>query len=99
LRVAAAIIVDAGAFFFWDLASRSPLNLARDLAAGASKPASALRGLARFTGGLLLLVAGAVLVLPLAIQVRTFTVLEIWTVLTGLLVEQLIGSGTRARRS
>jgi hypothetical protein len=96
LRVAAAIIVDA--FFFWNLASRSPVNLARDLAAGAKKPAVAVRGLARFTGGLLLLLAGAILVLPLAIQVRTFTVLEIWTVLTGLLVEQLIGWDPRARR-
>jgi hypothetical protein len=95
LRVAAAIIVDAGAFFFWNLASRSPQNLARDLAAGAKKPAVALRGLARFTGGLLLLLAGAILVLPLAIQVHTFTVLEIWTVLTGLLVEQLIGTRPR----
>jgi len=69
----------------------------RDVAAGATRPAVAVRGVARFTAGLLMLVAGGVLLVPLAIQVRTFTVLETWTVLTGLLVEQLIGSDVRAR--
>jgi len=32
-----------------------------------------------------------VLLLPLAIQTRTFTILETWTAVTGLLVEQLLG--------
>jgi hypothetical protein len=71
LRLAAAIVVNAGAFLLWNLASRSPTRLARDLAAGAS------------------------LLFPLAIQTRTFMVLETWTLLTGLLVEQLIGAGVR----
>jgi hypothetical protein len=70
----------------------------RDLAAGARRPAVAVRGLTRFTAGLLMLVAAAVLLVPLAIQIRTFTVLETWTVLTGLLVEQLIGPDLRRRR-
>jgi hypothetical protein len=52
---------------------------------------------ARFAAGLFLLLAGGVLLLPLALQTRTFTVLETWTVLTGLLVEQLIGGGFRSR--
>ena len=55
----------------------------------------ALRAVGRFAGGLFLLAAGGVLLLPLALQVRTFTVLETWTVLTGLLVEQLIGTDFR----
>jgi hypothetical protein len=97
LRVAAAIVADAGAFFLWSLASRSPAQLARDLAAGATRPAVALRGVLRFAGGLLLLLAGALLLLPLAIQAGTFTILETWTVLTALLVEQLIGADLRAR--
>jgi hypothetical protein len=88
--VALAIVADAAAFFLWNLAARSPSRVARDVAAGVSRPAVAVRGLARFTAGLFLLAAGAVLLLPLAIQTRTFTVLETWTVLTGLLVEQLV---------
>jgi len=54
-----------------------------------------VRGVARFTGGLLLLAAGAAILLPLTIQTQTFAVLETWTVLTGLLVEQLIGADFR----
>jgi hypothetical protein len=99
LRIAAAIVVDAGAFILWNLASRSPVQLARDVAAGISRPAIAARAAARIIIGLLLLAAGAALLLPLTIQVRTFTVLETWTVLTGLFVEQLIGADLRARRS
>jgi hypothetical protein len=92
-----AIIADAGAFALWNLASRSPARLARDIASGFSRPSTALLAIARLTGGLTMLAAGAALVLPLAITVRTFTVLETWTVLTGLLVEQLLGSGLRSR--
>lgn len=70
----------------------------RDVAAGLSRPSTALRGLARITFGLTLLALGAALILPLSIQLRTFTVLETWTVLTGLLVEQLIGGALRSRK-
>ncbi len=66
--------------------------MARDIAAGARHgTAVVLRGIARFVAGMLLLLAGAVLLLPLAIGPHTFTVLETWTVLTGLLVNQLLG--------
>lgn len=93
--MALAIVADAAAFYLWNLTARSPAQVARDVAAGVSRPAVALRGAARFTAGLFLLAAGAVLLLPLAIQTRTFTVLETWTVLTGLLVEQLLAARNR----
>lgn len=80
----------------WGLASRSPLRLAHDVASAARRPSILLRGLLRFTAGVLLLAAGALLLLPLALGSGTFTVLETWTVLTGLLVEQLLGAGPRA---
>jgi hypothetical protein len=89
--VAAAIVVDAAAFSLWNLASRSPFRLVRDVVAGTTQPLVALRSVARFIAGLVLLIAGAVLLLPLAIQTRTFTILETWMALTGLLVEQLVG--------
>jgi len=82
----------------WNLATRSPLRLARDLAGGIGHPARAAGGFARLVWGLLLLVAAAALLLPIAIVGRTFIVLETWTVLTGLLVELLVGADLRARR-
>ena len=81
----------------WNLATRSPRQLARDVGAGLSRPAVIVRSVVRFTAGVLLLAAGAALVLPLTIQVRTFAALETLTVLTGLLVEQLVGADFRRR--
>jgi hypothetical protein len=69
------------------------VRLVQDLANGVRRPLVLLRGLLRFATGVLLLAAGAVLLVPLSIGTRTFTVLETWTVLTGLLVEQLLGAG------
>jgi hypothetical protein len=81
----------------WNLASRSPAQLARDISAGITKPGTAASGVARGAGGLLLLAAAAVLLLPLAIGSRTYLILETWAVLTGLLVEQIIGPDLRRR--
>jgi hypothetical protein len=94
--VAASIVVDAAAFSLWNLASRSPFRLVRDVVAGTTQPLVALRSVARFMAGLILLIAGAVLLLPLTIQTRTFTILETWTAVTGLLVEQLIGYSNKS---
>jgi hypothetical protein len=91
LRLGAAIAADAAAFRLWNLASRSPARLLRDLAGGFPHPGIFARGAARFAGGAALLTVAALLVLPAAIEGRTFTVLETWTLLTGLFVDGLIG--------
>jgi hypothetical protein len=93
--VAAAIVVDLGAFVVWGLAARSPARLVQDLAGSFRRPLVLLRGLLRFATGVLLLAAGAILLLPLAFGTQTFSVLETWTVLTALLVEQLLGARGR----
>jgi hypothetical protein len=54
-------------------------------------PGAFARGAARFAGGAVLLTVAAALVLPAAIEGRTFMVLETWTLLTGLFVDGLIG--------
>ncbi len=76
----------------WNLATRSPVRLARDVAGGLRSPAVALRGALQFAVGLLLLVAGISLLVPVAVDGHTLLVLETWTVVTGLLVEQLLGA-------
>lgn len=70
--------------------------MAADVGSALHRPALLLRGLLRLTTGVLLLLAGAVLLLPLTLDTRTFTVLETWTALTGLLVEALLGFRSRA---
>jgi len=84
-------VADAVAFLLWNLAARSPGRLARDLAGGLRAPGVVARGLVRFAAGLLLLGCGAVLLVPISIETHTFVVLETWTLVTGLLVEGLIG--------
>jgi hypothetical protein len=91
LRLALAIAADAAAFRLWNLAGRSPARLLRDIAGGLPVPATFLRGAARGALGLALITAAAELVLPVAIEGHTFTVLETWTLLTGLFVDGLIG--------
>jgi hypothetical protein len=91
IRIAGAILVDAFAFVIWNLATRSPAQLARDVAGGLRSPATALRGTLQIAVGLLLLVAGVSLIVPIAPDGHAFLILETWTVVTGLLVEQLIG--------
>jgi hypothetical protein len=98
VRLVAAIVADAFAFVLWNLASRSPVRLARDVRAGLSQRATALAGISRGLGGLMLLAAGALILFPLAVGNRTYIVLETWAVLTGLLVELVIGSELRTRR-
>jgi hypothetical protein len=65
---------------------------------GLAHPATALAGISRAVAGIVLLALGAVLVFPVATGSRTYLILETWTVLTGLLVEQLIGPDLRAQR-
>lgn len=90
-----AIAADAVAFRLWNLAARSPARLVSDLATGFSATHTAVRGTARFAGGLVLLTVAAALVMPAAIEGRTFAVLETWTLLTGLFVDGLIGTVRR----
>lgn len=91
-----AIVIDACAFALWNLASRSPAQLARDIAGGIRRPRSIAAGFGRVLGGLALLGAGAVLLLPLVLGSQTYAILETWAVLTGLLVEQVIGTSLRS---
>jgi hypothetical protein len=91
LRVGAAIVLDAFAFLVWDLATRSPKRLLGDVLAGLRHLSTAVRGLARFLTGACVLIAAASLLLALATNGRTFLVLETWTLVTGLLIEQLVG--------
>jgi hypothetical protein len=97
LRLAAAIVLDAAAFVLWNLTVRSPARLVSDLATGLRSPAVLLRGAARTLTGLLLLGAAAAVLNRVALETHTFLVLETWTLVTGLLVEALVGAGRPAR--
>jgi hypothetical protein len=98
LRIAAAILVDTLAFLVWNLSTRSPLQLLRDVASGARRPGTLFRGVVSFAVGLLLLLGSLSILIPLLLPRHAIAVLGIWAAVTGLLVEQLIGADLYGRR-
>jgi hypothetical protein len=93
--MAAAIGANAVAFVLWDLGARSPLQLARDLAAAASRPGDLAAGALRALVGALLLTGGLALLLPLVVRVRDLALLETIALLAALAVDQLVGPELR----
>ncbi len=96
-RFALAIVLDALAFVVWDVGTRPPLRLLRDLARGVRVPALLGRGLLRFALGAGLLVLGALIARPAMPGPRAFTVLETGMLVAALVVEALIGTDLRSR--
>ena len=90
--VLAAILLHAMAFIIWNVGTRAPVQLLKDIGH------FTWRGLWHFTLGLVILIAGAALMLSLTLlDVRhEFATLEAIAVLAGLLVEALLGTTIRA---
>jgi hypothetical protein len=97
LRFALAIVFDALAFTIWDVGTRPPLRLMRDVARGARVPQMLATGVLRFLVGLGLLVLAAVVARPAMPTMRTFTLIETGMIVAALLVEQLVGPDLRGR--
>ena len=97
--VGVAILCHALAFIVWDVGTRPPAKLARDIIASFSSPRALLKGSWRLVFGWLVLLVGAILILSVTIdEIRTeFTVLETLAVVGGLIIEALIGEPIRAQ--
>ena len=96
VRFALAIVFDALAFTIWDVGTRPPLRLVRDVARGMRVPATLGRGLIRFAVGFGLLLLAALVARPAIPTVRAFTIIETGMLVAALLVEQLVGTDLRA---
>ncbi len=97
LRFALAIAFDALAFIVWDIGTRPPFQLARDLARGARRPACSRAGCCGCSPGCALLVAGFVVARPGFSTVRSFMLIQTGMLIAALIVESLIGTDLRAR--
>jgi hypothetical protein len=96
-RLAFAILCDAFAFTVWNVGTRGPVHLTRDLANGFRNLLTFARGFARFFTGIAAIAIGALAVLPLVARTREPGVIEGLTLITGLVVEILVGSDLRRR--
>jgi len=95
LRFALAIVFDALAFTIWDVGTRPPLRLVRDVAAGMRVPRVLTQGVLRFLVGAGLLFLAAVVARPAMPTMRAFTLIETGMIVAALLVEQLVGPDLR----
>ena len=95
VRFAIAIVLDALAFILWDVGTRPPLQLARDVARGARIPRVFAFGLLRLIVGAVLLFDAADVARPGMPTMQTFTFIETGMLIAALLVEQLVGPDLR----
>lgn len=93
--LAAAIALDALAFTVWDVGTRPPAQLLRDVVAGARRPRSLAGGATRFAIGFALLILAALVARPVIPSRAVFTIVETGSLLVALLVEALIGPDLR----
>ncbi|MGB8267047.1 MAG: hypothetical protein WCE44_12020 [Candidatus Velthaea sp.] len=98
-RLAVAILLDALAFVVWDVGTRGPVRMLRDLAGGFAGAGVFARGVARFLLGLFAIAVAAIVLLPPIVASGRPVLVEGWTLLAGLAVETLIGADLRARLS
>jgi hypothetical protein len=97
VRFATAIVFDALAFVVWDVGTRPPLRLLRDVWAGLGSPAVVLRGIARFVVGAVLLYLAVVVAMPAIPTATAYTIIEAGMLVAALIVEQLVGDDLRGR--
>ncbi len=96
MRLAGAIALAALAFIVWNVGTRSPLALARDVRRAIRSPRGIFLGLISFAIGLIFVVAALVLVLPAIVDFET----DLWLTLVlmflvALAIELLIGPDVR----
>ncbi len=95
LRFAIAIVFNALAFTIWDVGTRPPMTLARDLARGVRIPRALVYGIVRFLVGFGLLTLAVLVARPAIPTLRAFTFVESGMLIAALLVEQLVGPDLR----
>jgi uncharacterized membrane protein YbhN (UPF0104 family) len=96
LRLAGAIALDTLALTVWNVGTRPPGMMLRDIVRGIRRPRILLFGLFCALVGLVFVAAATILLVPaVGDAVSDFVPLEIFTFLTALGIEYLIGNDLR----
>lgn len=90
-------MLDTLAFVIWNVGTRSPVALARDIRASLGEPRKMFAGATRFVIGAIFMTAATVLMLTaIADPFADFLPAELFTLLVALAIEHLIGNDVRA---
>jgi hypothetical protein len=97
LRLAGAIVLETCALAVWNVGTRSPAIVVRDVLAALRSPKALAAGAFSAFVGMLFVAAATVMLLPIADAAATdFVPLSIYTFVTALAVELLVGNDLRA---
>lgn len=95
VRLAIGIVLDALAFTIWNVGTRPPLQLLRDVRRAGTRPRVLAWGMIRFLTGFALLVLAALVIAPAMPSSVVFRLVETGMLLVALLVEALVGPDLR----
>lgn len=97
LRVAGAIALETLAFIVWNVGTRSPLTVLRDVRAALGDGRKLFAGVISALVGFIFISAATVLILPVVLDPEVdFLPAELFTLLVALALEHLIGNDVRA---
>ena len=97
MRIAGAIALQSLAFIVWNVGTRSPLRVLRDVRAAIGNVRKVMMGLAATLVGFIFIMAATVLIVPICADPNVdFLPTELFTLLVALVIEHLIGNDVRA---
>jgi len=97
LRLAGAIALSTLAFIVWNVGTRAPLDVVRDVARGFRSSRSLFAGTVSALVGFIFVVAATVLLVPaMPDPPNDFAPAEIFTFVVALALEHLVGDDVRA---
>jgi uncharacterized membrane protein YbhN (UPF0104 family) len=96
LRLAGAIVLETLALAVWNIGTRPPANMLRDVRAAARSPRALFTGFISLIVGLIFVAAATILLVPAVPDpVSHFVPVEIFTFLVALGIEFLVGNDLR----
>jgi hypothetical protein len=96
LRIAGAIVLEALALVIWNIGTRSPFHVVRDIRDALGKPRAIFAGIVAFVIGLIFVAAATVLLVPAVPNPSAYLApAQIFTLLVALGIEFLIGNDLR----
>lgn len=96
LRVAGAIVLDTLAFSIWNIGTRSPATVLRDVRSRVRDRSALATGVLRVAIGLIFIVAATVLLWPAVADPQSdFAATEIFAFIVALGLEHLVGPDVR----
>jgi hypothetical protein len=95
LRLAGTIVLETLALVVWNVGTRPPWNMVRDVRASLRNPRALFAGIVSLAVGLIFVAAAVILLVPAVPNPSHFVPVEIFTLIVALAIESLVGNDLR----